>query len=192
MSARVRIESFHSMKTCSSLRTFAWLLAVCLVLTTPVVAQQPQEPDNFKILGVRTYNSNDLIKIGNAWRKDQPKRIQATLRVETDTPANTIFVKAYFYDRDYHLISTAAKPNPIWTSTGRGIEEVGLPATLAHVKNTDVYFAIPDDAQKKNWTTVLVVFGNKTTVAASANPATAITKLDFPEKASLAATAPGL
>lgn len=180
------------MKNCSSLRSTARGLVAYFALAASGFAQQPQQPDNFKIYAVRTTNSNDLIKVGSAWRKDLPKRIQATLRVETDTPASAVSVKAYFYDRDYHLISTAAKPNLIWTETPRGVEEVGLPKTLTRVKNTDVYFAIPDDAQKKNWTTVLVVFGDKTKVAASANPATAITKLDFPEKALMAPAAPGL
>ncbi len=181
------------MKTRSSLRTAACGLFFGLVLATHGFAQQPQGSDRFKIFAVRSYNSSELIKVGNAWRKDLPKRIQATLRVETDTPASDISVKAYFYDHDYHLITTANKPNPIWAATPRGYEEVGLPKTLTSAKNAIVYFVIPEDAQKKNWTTALVVFGDKTKVAASANPATAIDKLDFPEKALMTPTAtPGL
>lgn len=170
----------------ASRKTFPWLQAalvcLCSLPSTRAVAQQPQGQDNFKIVGLRTYNSNELIKVGDAWRKDLPKRIQATLRVGSDTPSSAVYVKAYFYDRDYHLISSYDKPNHIWASTGKGVEEIGLPPTLPHTKNTDVYFAIPDDLKAKNWTTVLVVFGNDTTAAASANPATAIAKLDFPEK----------
>ena len=164
-------------------------LAWCFVLATDSSAQQPQTQDDFKILGVRTISSFDLIKVDNSWLK-LPRRIQATLRVEADTPASGIFVKAYFYDRNSQLIASYAHPNHIWTSTGRGLEEVGLPKTLLRTKNTDVYFAIPDDLQAKNWMTVLVVFGNEEKVAASANPATAITKLEFPEKAHLAAQTP--
>ena len=170
------------MKILSWFQVTALAISLCLPAGLGF-AQQPQQQDDFKIVGVRTFTSNDLIKVGAAWRKDLPRRIQATLRVDADTPASGIFVKAYFYDHDNQLVGSYPRPNNIWTSTGKGIEEVGLPATLLRTKNTDVYFAIPEDLQTKKWATVLVVFGNPSKVATSANPATAISKLDFPEKA---------
>ena len=175
------------MKISLRFRTASLCLLLCVALAVQnSPAQQPQQQDDYKILGVRTYTSNDLIKVGNAWRKDLPQRIQATLRVGADTPSASVFVKAYFYDRDNHLIGTYTKPNKIWAATARGFEEVGLPATLSRTKTTDVYFAIPEDLRAKQWTTVLVVFGSGSKVAASANPATATSKLDFPEKAQVA------
>ncbi len=166
------------MQNFSSVRVLALSVALVFGLALSARAQ-----DDFKILGVSSFHSNDLIWVKNAWRKDLPNRIQATLRVETDTPAKSIFVKAYFYDSDDKLVATVGQPNKIWTATGRGMEEVGLPSTLSHVKTTEVYFALPEDIVAKKWKTVLVVFGNSTKAAACANPATEMEKLNYPEKA---------
>jgi hypothetical protein len=151
-----------------------------LALANPGYAQ-----DDFKIVGLRPVWSTDLIHVGSDWRKDLPKRMLVSLRVSADTPASAIFVKTYFYDHDDKLVGSYGKPNSVWTSTARGLEEVGLPKTLSHLKATDVYFAIPEDLQAKNWTTVVAVFGNSTKVSASCLPASELPKLDFPEKAKL-------
>ena len=122
----------------------SWLRACILVLALSSGAGlSARAADDFKIVAVRPFWSADLIYVGKAWRKDLPKRILASLRVEADTPASSIFVKAYFYDKDDKLVGSSGAPNKIWTQTSRGIEEVGLPATLPRVKTTDVYFAIP-------------------------------------------------
>ena len=175
------------MKMSFLFRALLLCAALCVTLAWRARAQQP---DDFKIVNLRPVSSNNLIKIGGAWRKDLPQRIEASLHVAADTPSSTIFVKAYFYDRTNQLVASYNEPNHIWAATSKGIEEVGLPTTLSHLKNTDAYFAIPEDLQAKKWTTVLVVFGNDTKVAASANPATSLQRLDFPEKARLPAKTP--
>ncbi len=167
------------------MNAFSWLrvFVLSLAFSAGTAFSARAAGDDFKIVAVRPFWSQDLIYVGKAWRKDLPKRIQVSLRVDADTPASSVFVKAYFYDKDDKLVGTSPAPNKIWTQTPRGIEEVGLPAMLPHVKTTDIYFAVTQELEAKKWTTVLVVFGNAGKVAASANPSTSMSKLDFPEKA---------
>lgn len=138
--------------------------------------------DQFRISVIRESRSTDLIKVGKNWRKDLPKRMLVTLRVGKDIRASAVKVKAYFYDKDDKLVFTDPKPNPIWTATPRGIEEVLLPDTLERGKTIDVYFALPEELEAKKWKTMLVVFGDSTEMAARSRPASAIDRLKFPEE----------
>lgn len=159
-------------------------LALCLGLVGAVGATARAQ-EAYKVTNIRQMMSNDLIKVGHDWRKDLPRRLQVTLQVAADTPAASVFVHAYFYDKDNALVGTLKGPNTIWTSTPKGIQEVLLPPTLTRFKNTDVFFALPEDLQAKKWTTVLVAFGDATKAAAMAVPISELSKLDFPEKAKL-------
>lgn len=173
------------------MKTSSWFLIPALgLLASITLAASGHAEDSYKIAALRPVWSPNLIYVGDSWHKDLPKRMQVSLRVANDTPSSSIFVKAYFYDKDAKLIGSYAKPNKIWTPTPKGIEEIGLPATLSHVKNTEVYFAIPEDLQEKKWTTVLVVFGDTSKVAFAALPLSELPKLDFPEKALLAPKTP--
>ena len=167
----------------SRFRTFSLGLILFLVATAAVHAQDT----DFKIVNVHPANGSEDIKVGSSWRKDLPRRMQVSLMVTADTPTNGVFVKAYFYNKDNKLVASSPRPNPIWASTVHGMEEVGLPRTLTHGKITDVYFALPEDLQAKHWTTMLVVFGNKDQVAATALPNSALPMLDFPERAQVTA-----
>ena len=162
------------------------LRAVVLVWALLIVAGSARAQDTFKVLGIRQTFSADLIKVGNDWRKDLPRRLEVALQVHADTHASSVFVHAYFYDKDDHLVATCNKPNAIWTTTQKGIQEVELPEPLSASRINNVYFALPEDLQAKKWTTVLVVFGNKENVAATAMPSSELPKLEFPEKSKLA------
>ena len=161
----------------------AFFLALVLWAVAVGVARAQ---DDYKVVSMHPFSSHEEIRVGSGWRKDLPQRMQVSLQVKFDTPAASIFVKAYFYDKDDKLVASYPKPAGIWTSTPHGTAEVSLPPTLPR-GITNVYFALPEDLQAKKWTTMLVVFGDKTKVTASALPATALPKLDFPEKAKLAA-----
>lgn len=156
---------------------------LCLVLSAGAAARA-QDP--YKVISIRPASSNDLIKVGNDWRKDLKMRLLVSLQVGADTPASSVFVHAYFYDKDDHLVGTANSPNAIWTSTPKGIQEVLFPPTLLRSKMTDVYFAITDDLRAKKWTTVVVAFGDGNKVSALSMPGSQLPKVDFPEKGSLA------
>jgi len=157
--------------------------AVLVGLLTFALAPVSGAADQFKVGVIAEARSNDLIKVGTAWRKDLPKRLKVTLRVTEDMPSSKVKVKGYFYDKDNNLVFTANKPNAIWTQTPRGIEEVLLPNLLEKGKPFDVYFALPEELEAKKWKTLLVVFGDSNEVAAKARPASAIDRLSFPEQA---------
>src|SRR5690606_9980001 len=100
-----------------------------------------------------------LIKVGKEWRKDLPRRIQVSLRVNEDMPSRGVTVKAYFYDENQKLVFTANQPNPVWTQTPRGIGEVLLPDELKRNKTFEVYFALPEKVTEAKWKSMVVVFG---------------------------------
>ena len=171
-----------------AMKKFFPLRALLLSLLVLLTVSQALAQETFRIVSVRPTFSNDLIKVGKDWRKNLQKRIQVTLQVQTDTPASSVFVHAYFYDKDDHLVDTCKGPNAVWTSTPKGIQEVLLPATLPGGKVTEVYFALPEELQAKKWTTVLAVFGVGEKVVVQCMPASELPKLDFPEKAKLTPT----
>ena len=174
------MSTFPDMKVFFPFRTI--LLAAALWSAAGRVRAQ----DTFKVLGIRQTFSADLTKVGNDWRKDLPRRLEVALQVHADTPASSVFVHAYFYDKDDHLVATYNKPNAIWTRSPKGLQEVDLPEPLSASRVNDVYFALPEDLQAKKWTTALVVFGDKDKVTATSMPSAELPKLDFPEKAKLA------
>ncbi len=159
------------------------------LLLGAAAAPAARAQDEFRVVSLHPFSSHEEIKVGSGWRKDLPQRMQVSLQVASETPSGSVFVKAYFYDKDNKLVATYPRPASIWTSTPHGTAEVGLPPTLPR-GITNVYFALPEDLQAKKWTTMLVVFGNSTKAVASALPATALPKLDFPEKAKVAAPVP--
>ena len=137
--------------------------------------------DEFRIKSLREMRSSDQIEVNNAWLKE-PKRLLVTLRVENDTPASTIAVKIYLFDKDGKQVAKVEKPNAVWMQTARGSEAVGLPEMLPKNKDIDVYFALTAELEVKKWKSIVAVFGNQTVVAARSTPATAINTLEFPEK----------
>jgi len=128
--------------------------------------------------------STDLIKVGSAWRKDLPDRIKVRLRAGKETSTSGMVFKAYFYDENGHLLRSQDGPNAIWTKTKRGIEEVGLPATLEPAKASEVFLALPEDL--KGLRTTIVVFGKPSELVADIYPSgKKLEDFDFPEKAAV-------
>ena len=159
--------------------------AIFLVVMLLFAAGRARAQEPFKVLSIRQTFSSDLIKVGHDWRKDLPRRLDIALQVQADTPGSSMFIHAYFYDKDDHLVATYNKPNAVWTATPKGLQEIDIPATLSGGRINDVYFALPEDLQAKKWTTVLAVFGNKEKVVATSMPSSELPKLEFPEKARL-------
>lgn len=156
-------------------RTFAFVLI--LSLTAPLL----QASDLFRIATIRETRSSDLIKVGRTWRKDLPKRIEVTMRTGESMKSSALKVKAYFFDKDDQLVFTAAKPNPIWTQTPRGIEEVLYPEKVERSKSFNVYFALPEELEETKWKSMVVVFGNGKEFTARSRPASILSKLEYPE-----------
>jgi hypothetical protein len=128
--------------------------------------------------------SSELIKVGNVWRKDLAERIKVRLRADQETPTSGMVFKAYFFDENGYLLRSQDGPNSIWTKTKRGIEEVGMPATLDSARASEVFLAIPEDL--KGLRTTIVVFGNPSGPIADIYPSgKKIEDFNFPEKASL-------
>lgn len=140
------------------------------------------DDDHFRVKPILEVQSKDLIRVGSDWLKC-PKRLKVSLRVGEIMPSNKVFVRAYFYDAAKKLVYKYGAPCNVWTSTPKGIEEVGLPQTLEPGKDVEVYFALPDELEAKKWKYALVVFGNQNEASARSKPQGAMEDFEFPEKA---------
>jgi hypothetical protein len=178
----------HSMK--SELMKPLSLCCVVFFVMFSLAPMAARAEDDFRIKGLREIRATDLILVNDSWVRD-PNRIMATVRVKEDAPASGITLKAYFYDKDNQVIASG-KPNPIWAQTPRGFQSVGVPETLQKGKDISVYFCVTQEIDAKKWKTVLVVFGNSTSVVARSFPADAYPKLTFPEQDHVVKEKPGL
>ena len=161
----------------SLLRACVLALAIHLTVTFPANAE-----DDYHIASIRNCLSNDLIEVNGVYRKDLKMRVLVALRVAQDTPGKSVFVKAYFYDKDNLLVASYSKPNKIWTNTTKGFESIDIPEIISLVRQNFVYFALPGDLQAKKWKTILIVFGDATHATAESQPPSIYPKLDYPEK----------
>lgn len=126
-------------------------------------------------------SSSDLIKAGKSWRSDLPSRLRVTLRSSKAVSGSEVVFKAYFYDADANLIRTQNGPNPIWTQTKRGIEEVGLPAEFKPGQMETVYLALPEDLSKMR--TCIVIFGQGEDLSYDISPnSKKVADFHFPEQ----------
>jgi hypothetical protein len=89
--------------------------------------------------------------------------------------------KAYFYDADGKLLREQKGPNPIWTGTERGVEEVSFPKVLKPGQFSSVFLALPESVDKMK--TLLVVFGVGDTLICNVYPNNKdAANFSFPEK----------
>ncbi|MDD5349023.1 MAG: hypothetical protein PHQ12_02310 [Chthoniobacteraceae bacterium] len=164
------------------MRTSQWTMIGLAVAGMAIGSIANADTPAYRVRLIREATSADLIKVGTAWRKDLPKRIHVSLRVQENKPSSAVSVKAYFYDKDNQLVASGVKPSEIWTNTKHGFDTVLLPPTLEHGKDVDVFFALTPELAAKKWKAVVVVFGDAKQVAARSFPSTLLPKLDFPEK----------
>ena len=158
-------------------------IAIMIVVVPSVLSIHAQEI-TVRIVGKET--SSALIKVDNVWRKDVPERLKVRLRADVKTSTQGFTFKAYFFNGGGILVRSQVGPNPIWTGTKRGIEEVGLPALLETARASEVFLALPEEMKRIR--TTIVVYGNATNLRADIYPGgKKIEDFDFPEKAAVSA-----
>lgn len=161
---------------------------LALLIAAPLAHSDNSPP--YRISAIREYNSTEWIRVKKEWRKDLPKRILVTIRVNADTSSHGFILKAYFYDKDNNLVHKANQPDPVWGKPQNAyggqnkdrIGEIALPGIMKKAIPTNVYFAIPEAAIEGKWKSVVVVFGRGTDLVGRSFPQKAIEEANFPEK----------
>lgn len=125
--------------------------------------------------------SKELILVGSDWRSDCPKRIKVTLRVDSDTPANNISIKALFFDSSNSKVAVYDSPSQVWKNTPKGFSGVALPKILPKNRDVEVFFPITPEMEKL-WKSVIIVCSDSTESVARSRPLTAVEEIDFPNK----------
>lgn len=125
--------------------------------------------------------SPEAIQVGSSWRTDLASRFRVSLRSSVEIAGSDLEFKVYFFDADGKILKKQDGPNPIWTGTKRGTEEVGMPEKMKPGQMETVYIAIPPEVSKMK--ALAVVFGSGDTLTYDIYPGSKkIEELDFPEK----------
>lgn len=105
--------------------------------------------------------------------------LEVTVRTKARTKANTLYAKAYYYDRSNKLIEKSDRPHPV----ERGAQEkYPMPVFFIKSKAEKLYFAVPEKVlETRDWRAV-VVFGDKQAAAADVHPRGLASSFDFPER----------
>jgi hypothetical protein len=133
--------------------------------------------------GLALYREVPVLDKNGAPTKEIEKVFQPTLCVEVQTAeqsrSNSLFARAYFYDKDNKLLETVKGPSPAG-------DKMAMPLFFKKQERVELLFMVPEKVLKleeKSWS-VVVVFGDKKGAAAKNWPGSGFTgQFDFPEKA---------
>ncbi len=126
----------------------------------------------------------EIEKVENKKRTTLKKFVPClTVRIRTDEQIRSsgMVCKAYFYDRDNKLLASLYEPTP--KISGGRMPSFPMPFFFKKNDPTDLYFAVPENLQKRNDWKVLVVIGDKYEAGARIWPDDGSPNfLEFPEK----------
>jgi len=173
---------------------------VALIVAWASLALAPrasaQNHSNYRIVKVDHVLKNDpkgmawenRIWVGEerAWKPGQ-EQIDATVTVSHDVETQGVYLRAYFFDADNHLVGKKDQPNNVrimskpnaadtWTT------EFMTPQKYTHGVGVYVQFTTPE-----KWSRAVLVFGDNDTAVARVLPGGDITDFDIPEKAQIVA-----
>lgn len=105
--------------------------------------------------------------------------LEVTVQTAERTRANTLFAKAYYYDKSGKLIEKSDMPHPV----ERGARQTyPMPVFFTKSKAETLYFAVPKKVlETEDWRAV-VVFGDKQAAVATVYPRGMVTLFEFPER----------
>lgn len=105
--------------------------------------------------------------------------LEVTVRTKARTRADTLYAKAYYYDKSRKLIEKTDKPHPVERGTR---ETYQMPVFFTKNKAETLYFAVPKKVlEKRDWWAV-VVFGDNQAAVATVYPRGIVTLFEFPER----------
>jgi len=156
------------------------LFSAIFALTLSARAQDPNPKRSpYQITNIQMFTKR-VGWVDNGW-KDYVPCIQAGLRVTQVMANEKPFARAYFYDKDNALVQKDNDPPQVSDNYST---YTGMPALFKPMQDQKVFFPISVKSTQPStkWLHVVIVFGDKSSVAAEAYPKADLAKFDFPEK----------
>jgi hypothetical protein len=121
-----------------------------------------------------------------AWKPGE-EQIDVTVSVSHDIETQGVYLRAYFFDADNHLVGKKDQPNDVRVMTKPNANETWTtefmtPQKYAHGVGAYAQFTTP-----AKWSRAVIVFGDNDTAVARVIPGGDITDFDIPEKAQIVA-----
>ncbi|MES2506569.1 MAG: hypothetical protein V4599_07695 [Verrucomicrobiota bacterium] len=151
------------------------LLLTCLLgfITLPLLAESPYSID---LMGTgKAYLFHE-----GGWQRGA-ECIEAKVSTANLLKKDDMVIKAYFYGDSAEPMHVSERPTSVVLPNN---STLGIPMEIAKGKKHEFFFGIPSKiAQGGNkWRRVVVVFGDKSSVAARVYPKDDIASFNFPEK----------
>lgn len=159
-------------------RSFLLAAAVLFGFGASELSAQSGGESLYEIRGVKREKKTKA-HVDNGW-KDGAPCIGMDIRVISPSSGKP-YARAYFFDKDNKQLAKVNEPSMV---SDTGDNYASMPASFAPKKWAPISFAIPQVAER--WSRVVVVFGDKTQVAAEVYPSGDISTFDFAEKALVA------
>lgn len=105
--------------------------------------------------------------------------LEVVVQTKERTRADTLYAKAYYYDKTRKLIEKTDKPYPGGHDAQRPYP---MPVFFTKSKAETLYFAVPTNILATQGWQVVVVFGDKQAAAADVYPHSLAALFDFPER----------
>ena len=102
--------------------------------------------------------------------------LDVTVRTADQAAALNVYAKAYFYDDEKKLVSTAESPYPV--NRGDGLI-AAMPAFFPKEKKVDLCFTIPNELILRSDWSAVIVFGDKNGATATVYPRANLTVKSF-------------
>lgn len=144
----------------------------------PAAPAEPVLSPNFEISRIRREFVPGYISTQEGWEY-RIKSVRVDLRYKGPAAVENAYVKAYFYDRDGKEIERFGSPPRRQDENGKYLDAI---ARYEPGEKYEVFFPISKAAEKSDWKTVLVTFGNANEAAALADPRVGFMTLNFDEK----------
>ncbi|MFA5343218.1 MAG: hypothetical protein WC381_04560 [Kiritimatiellia bacterium] len=105
--------------------------------------------------------------------------LEVVVQTKERTRADTLYARAYYYDKTRKLIEKTDKPSP---GGRRAKQPYSMPVFFNKSKAETLYFAVPTNVLATQDWQVVVVFGDKQAAAADVYPHSLAALFDFPER----------
>lgn len=105
--------------------------------------------------------------------------LEVTVKTRETTKSDTLYAKAYYYDKSRKLIEKTDTPSP---GGSKAQQPDPMPFYFTKSKTETIYFAVPENVLETREWQVVVVFGGDQAATASVYPSGRASSFDFPER----------
>jgi hypothetical protein len=125
-------------------------------------------------------------RINGKWNKAfLSSCLEVKLRTQKDIQTNSIYVRAYFFDKDGRKIASQVEPFPV---NRGGMENYAMPSLFKSREWGAVFFVVPESLRKSTGWKALIVFGDQSSANAKVYPIGHYHQFEFAEREKVEST----